>query len=76
MTTRTKRPKLSAVLKALGWQFDGFLQCARVFKRGAHRIVVQVDEYHWTVTTHPDYSGQVAGQGKAALLAQLKAEGL
>ena len=72
-----KRPKLSTYLKAQGWQFDGFLQCSRVFKHPdspALRIVIDNDDHTWTLTTWPDCSGQIGGKGKTALSAQLKTE--
>jgi len=71
---QSKRPKLSTFLKARGWQFDGFLQCSRVFKFGYIRVVVENDDHSWTMTVVPDHSGQISGKGKPALIALLREE--
>jgi len=73
-----KRPKLTTFLKKLGWQSDGWCQDSQVFKHMKYpdsRILIDDDEYHWSMVTWPDLNGQVGGKGKASFVAQLKAEG-
>lgn len=78
---RNTRPKLSTLLKAHGWVFDGFIpnaQSTRVFKHAHYpqsRVTIESDEYQWGMTTWPDCAGQVGDKGKASLIAQLKVEG-